>query len=226
MSIEANLNKVKTRIADACAETHRSVDEMTLVAASKSQDVETIRQAFGLGQIHFAENYLQEAVQKIEALAKENLVWHFIGAIQANKTRDIAENFSWVHTVSREKIAIRLNEQRSPHLPPLNVCVQVNVSEEPQKSGLSMAEVKTFLPVFDCLKNLKLRGLMVIPEFSENKESQAAVYQQAQKLYTQLIEAGWLLDTLSMGMSHDLEAAIAYGSTMVRIGTAIFGERK
>ena len=183
------------------------------------------REAAAAGQRAFGENYVQEGVSKIEALADLELEWHFIGPLQGNKTRLVAENFAWVHSLDRLKIAERLSAQRPAHLPPLQVCLQVNVSGEESKCGVEPDAALALAQQIAALPRLKLRGLMCIPEPTDDFAEQCAAFRRLQQRFTQLKDSGLPLDTLSMGMSHDLEAAIAEGATLVRIGTAIFGER-
>lgn len=197
-----------------------------LLAVSKTHPASTIRALFELGQKAFGESYWQEAEAKLTELADLPIEWHFIGPLQSNKTRPIAEHFSWVHGVEREKIARRLSEQRPAHLPPLNICLQVNLDGEDSKSGVVPEEVLPLAQAVKDLPNLKLRGLMCIPEPREDFEQQRAAFARMASLFQLLKDAGINgLDTLSMGMSDDMEAAVAEGSTIVRVGTAIFGER-
>jgi pyridoxal phosphate enzyme (YggS family) len=204
----------------------RAVDSVRLIAVSKTQPADTIRAVAALGQTDFAENYLQEAVPKLAALADLPLTWHFIGQLQANKTRAIAEHFHWVHTLDRERIAVRLNEQRSVHAPPLDVCIQVSLEDEPGKGGVSRTDLAVLARKVMELPRLRLRGLMCIPPPREGFEAQRQLFAELADRARELREQGMPLDTLSMGMSGDLEAAVAAGATCVRIGTAIFGERK
>lgn len=203
----------------------RHPDEVKLLAVSKNFAVDALRDAYQAGQRSFAENYVQEALDKMKALQDWAIEWHFIGPIQSNKTRAIAENFAWVHSVDRLKIAGRLSEQRPEHLPPLQICLQVNISNEASKSGVAPNEVSALAQAMTKLPNLKLRGLMAIPAPSDDVVIQRNGFAQLRQLRDQLNQQGLQLDTLSMGMSHDFAAAIAEGATMVRIGTAIFGER-
>jgi len=225
-TIQNNMQAVKTRIAAACSASGIPESSVRLVAVSKTHPPESIRAAFSAGQRDFAENYVQEALVKIDALADLELVWHFIGPIQSNKTRPIAESFQWVHSVDREKIAIRLNEARPKNLPPLNVCIEVNISGEPGKSGVAPNDAAALACRVYSLPRLKLRGLMTIPEPTPDAQEQRRQFRALRKLMAELVSSGLDLDTLSMGMSADMEAAIAEGATMVRIGTAIFGPRE
>jgi len=227
--IARNLQDVHARISAACRQAGRPAEAVALLAVSKTFGADAVRAAFEAGQRAFGENYIQEGVQKIAELAelRAELCWHCIGPIQSNKTRLVAEQFDWAHTVDRLKIAERLSAQRPPNLAPLNVCIQVNIDGGAAKSGvppsealaLALARAVTALP------RLRLRGLMTIPEPATDFEAARAVHARARALFDQLNAAGLGLDTLSMGMSADLEAAIAAGSTLVRVGSAIFGAR-
>ena len=203
----------------------RAPGSVALLAVSKTWGPEAVRAAHAAGQTAFGENYIQEAVEKITALRDLPLVWHCIGPIQSNKTRLVAEHFDWVHSIDRLKIAQRLSEQRPAHLPPLQVCIQVNVDGGATKSGVSPSELPELARAVAALPRLQLRGLMTIPEPAETEAEMRAVHRQAKVLFEQLRAQGLPLDTLSMGMSADMAAAIAEGSTMVRVGTAIFGKR-
>lgn len=226
-SIDTQLQTLKARIAQACARAGRDVQSVTLLAVSKTQGVEKVREAAAAGQVDFGENYVQEALDKIAALApmRERLRWHLIGPLQSNKTRLVAEAFDWVHTVDRLKIAQRLSEQRPPQLAPLQVCLQVNVSGEASKSGVAPAELAELAHAVAALPRLRLRGLMSIPEPVDDPAAQRVPHRRLAALLDELRRQGLALDTLSMGMSADLEAAIAEGATIVRVGTALFGER-
>ena len=224
-TIPGNLQHVRARIATACQRAGRGVEEVTLLAVSKTFGADAVRAAAAAGQRAFGENYIQEGVEKIAALRDLGLTWHCIGTIQSNKTRLVAEHFDWVHTVDRLKIAERLSAQRPADRPPLNVCIQVNIDGGANKSGVAPGEALALARAVAALPQLKLRGLMSIPEIAPDFEAARAVHASARALFDQLNADGLGLDTLSMGMSDDLEAAIAAGSTMVRIGTAIFGSR-
>ncbi|OGO94051.1 MAG: YggS family pyridoxal phosphate enzyme [Coxiella sp. RIFCSPHIGHO2_12_FULL_44_14] len=226
MTIANHLEKINKEMNLALERAGREAGSVTLVAVTKNCSISQIEQAMAAGQYHFGESYLQEALPKIAALKAYALQWHFIGAIQSNKTHLIAENFSWVHTICRQKIAKRLHAQRPEHLPPLNVCVQINISHEKTKSGLAPEAVLDFFSGFQQLSRLRLRGLMVIPKITRDFQQQLQVYTQVTTLFQRLIDLGWPLDTLSMGMSNDFCAAIQAGSTMIRIGSAIFSEKK
>jgi pyridoxal phosphate enzyme (YggS family) len=224
-NIDERLNAVLARIHRAESQFQRPPGSVTLLAVSKATSAAMVASAATAGQRHFGENYLQEALEKMTALADWQLNWHFIGPIQANKTRRIAEHFCWVHSVDRLKIAYRLNEQRSNYLPPLNVCLQVNVSRESSKHGLRTEELRQVAHAVAEMPRLRLRGLMAIPAATNEFAAQRRPYAQLRELQQKLRMSGLALDTLSMGMSADLEAAIAEGATIVRIGTAIFGAR-
>ena len=227
--IRQNLQAVRQRITTAADSAQRDVHAIDLLAVSKTFGADAVIAAAEAGQRAFGENYLQEALDKIAAVraARPDLVleWHFIGPIQSNKTRPIAEHFDWVHSVNREKIAQRLSEQRPAHLPPLNVCLQVNISGEASKSGVLPADALAVAKAIAALPRLRLRGLMAIPEAEGDEAQQRAPFRQLHALFDQLRAAGLQLDTLSMGMSADMTAAIAEGATIVRIGSAIFGTR-
>lgn len=223
--ISANLQAVKERIRAGARSVGRDAGAARLLAVSKGWPAECVRTAFSAGQRAFGENYVQEGVAKIAALDDLDLEWHFIGPLQSNKTREVAEHFDWVHSLDRLKIAERLSAQRSPGLPPLQVCIQVNVSGEDSKSGVAPAELAALARSVKTLPRLRLRGLMAIPEASENAELLRQRFALLRKLQEQLNAEGMELDVLSMGMSDDFECAIAEGATILRIGTAIFGQR-
>ncbi len=221
-TIADNVLRVSARIDAAAHAVQRDPASIGLLAVSKTKPAEAVREAFAAGISEFGENYLQEALGKQEQLTDLPLTWHFIGPIQSNKTRAIAEHFAWVHSVDRLKIAQRLSEQRPADLPPLNICIQVNVSGEASKSGCSATDLPALAAAIAALPRLKLRGLMAIPEPTEDRAEQDAAFATVRTLQESL---NLPLDTLSMGMSHDLEAAVAQGATWVRIGTALFGAR-
>jgi pyridoxal phosphate enzyme (YggS family) len=224
-TIEKRLQAVKSRIARACAAAGRDPRDIVLVAVSKTFPADAVRAAHAAGQRDFGENHAQDAVAKIDALGDLDLVWHFIGPIQSNKTRSIAAHFAWVHSIDRLKIAERLAAQRPEALPPLQACIQVNVSGEATKSGVAPAEAPALARAVAALPRLQLRGLMAIPEPTDDPALQRRRFESLRDLRDRLAADGFALDTLSMGMSDDLEAAIAAGATMVRVGTAIFGAR-
>lgn len=224
--ITANLQAVRRRIEAATRSAGRSAASVLLVAVSKTFPQEAVREAAGGGQRDFGENYVREGVEKIQALEDLKLVWHYIGPIQSNKTRAIAAHFDWVHSIDREKIAARLSEARAADRGELQVCIQVNVSGEASKSGVAPGEVAPLAKKVARLPRLRLRGLMAVPEPTPDLQLQRGRFAQLRKLRDALNRDGFALDTLSMGMSADLEAAIAEGATLVRVGTAIFGERE
>lgn len=223
--ISARLQAVEARIAAAAAAAGRAPSSVQLLAVSKTWPADAVRAAAAAGQRRFGENYVQEGVAKAAELHALGLEWHFIGPLQSNKTRAVAQAFDWVHGIDRLKIAERLSAQRDVHLPPLNVCLQVNVSGEASKSGVTPAEVAALAQAVAALPRLRLRGLMCIPEPSTDTAVLRARFRLLRELQEGLRASGLALDTLSMGMSDDLEAAIAEGSTLVRVGTAIFGTR-
>ena len=226
--VQARLDAVQARIDAACAGAGRDPAGVRLVAISKTFPSETVRAVYAAGQHVFGENYVQEGVDKLTALADlpgPAIEWHFIGPLQSNKTRPVAEHFAWVHGIDRLKIAERLSEQRPADLPPLNVCIQVNVSGEESKSGITPAQAAELAHAIAGLPRLKLRGLMAIPPPSRDPAQQRRHFAAVRELKAQLTHAGIMLDTLSMGMSADLEAAVAEGATIVRVGTALFGAR-
>jgi pyridoxal phosphate enzyme (YggS family) len=224
-SVAENLQAVRRRIAQAAAAAGRPGAAVALVAVSKTQPPERVREAHAAGQRAFGENYVQEAVEKMEALAGLDLEWHLIGPLQSNKTRLAAARFHWVQTVQSERIARRLSAQRPPHLGALNVLIQVNVSGEASKSGAAPQDVAVLASAVARLPNLRLRGLMAIPEPGADPARLRAQFRGLRELFERLGREGLALDTLSMGMSDDLEMAVAEGATMVRVGSAIFGAR-
>ncbi len=228
-NIRERLEKVRQEIREAEARFGRTPNSVALLAVSKTWPLANILEAAECGQIEFGENYIQESVDKIDTLYKQpnapQLEWHFIGSIQSNKTKEIANRFQWIHSIDRLKIARRLSEQRHPSLAPLNICLQVNISGETSKSGATPEEALSIAQEMSELPNLKLRGLMAIPAPSDSFEKQREIFSQVRNLQEALNQQGLALDTLSMGMSGDMEAAIAEGATIVRVGTAIFGQR-
>jgi PLP dependent protein len=225
-TIAANLQGVIARIERSARAAGRDPRDIVLVAVTKTFGPDAIRAAHAAGQRHFGESYTQEALEKVAGLADLDIVWHFIGPIQSNKTRPIAATFAWVHSVDRLKIAERLSAQRPASLPPLQVCIEVNVSGEATKAGVAPQEVPAVAAAVARLPRLALRGLMAIPEPTDDTALQRARFASLRELRDALNRNGFALDTLSMGMSDDFEAAIAAGSTMVRVGTAIFGPRR
>lgn len=225
-TVASNLQTVKDRIARVAQSIGRQSDEITLLAASKTNPADALREAWVAGQTIFGENYLQEALAKMPALVDLPIEWHFIGPIQSNKTRRIAENFAWVHSVDRAKVADRLSKDRPESLPPLQICLQVNVSGEDSKSGVEPGELAALAAHVVNLPHLKLRGLMAVPELTTATALQRSQFHLLRELFEQLKQDGYELDTLSMGMSEDMDIALAEGATMVRVGTAIFGPRR
>jgi pyridoxal phosphate enzyme (YggS family) len=225
MTITKNLTELTNRIEKVVKIHHRSSKSVQLLAVSKTWSSEQIRPLASAGQQAFGENYLQEALIKIEQLHDLNLTWHFIGPIQSNKTKDIAQNFDWVQSVDRPKIAQRLAAQRPAHLPPLNVCIQVNIDNEASKSGINDNELLPLAEYIQSLDNILLRGLMIIPSKTDDIEQQRLSFRKALTLFQHIATLYPSIDTLSMGMSNDMTLAIAEGSTMVRIGSALFGQR-
>ena len=219
------LEKVRTRIAEAEYTYARAPGSVRLLAVSKTRTAAEVRDLFEQGQESFGESYLQEAIGKIESLGASKIEWHFIGRIQGNKTKSIAEHFDWVHSLADPRHARRLNDQRPSHLPPLNVCLQINISEEPTKAGLTPEAAADLAGRFQAFPGLRLCGLMAIPALTEGLENQRRPFADLRTLRDRLATPALPLETLSMGMSADLEAAIAEGATLVRIGTAIFGPR-
>lgn len=226
-TILQQLQQVHDRIAAATAACQRTANSVHLLAVSKTKPLADIETAYGAGQRQFGENYVQEAIEKIQVLRSTcpEIVWHLIGPLQSNKTKPVAEHFDWVQTVERLKIAERLSQQRPTSLAPLNICLQVNISREPNKSGVLPEEIPALVAATVGLPNLCLRGLMAIPEATDNEEKLTAQLLELQQLFDRMAQIYPGLDTLSVGMSNDLEIAVACGSTLVRVGTAIFGSR-
>ncbi|MBC9130909.1 YggS family pyridoxal phosphate-dependent enzyme [Frischella sp. Ac48] len=230
MTIKENIHQIKQRITAIAQQCERDPKQIQLIAVSKTKPISAIKEAIEAGQRLFGENYVQEGIAKIEYFQKNHtnldLEWHFIGPLQSNKSKLVAENFSWVHTIERDKIAKRLNEQRPNHLPAMNVLIQINISNEVSKSGIAPDEMFNLAKIIQELPNLKLRGLMAIPAETTDLQQQIVTFKRMYDLYIQLQNRYENIDTLSMGMTHDMQAAITAGSTMVRIGTAIFGARE
>ena len=224
--VTENLRKIRDLLDDAAVEAGRDPGSVQLLAVSKKQPVTSIREAADAGQRAFGENFVQEGVEKIRAVGRSDLTWHFIGHLQSNKTRAVAEYFDWVHTIETLRVARRLSEQRPPALGPLQVCLQVNVDAEDSKSGMSPGEVPALARAVGALPNLRLRGLMCLPAVREDFRAQRKPFATLRKLADTLRREGIDLDTLSMGMTGDFRAAIFEGATIVRIGTAVFGERR
>jgi len=219
------LRKIRDLLHFAAIEANRDPAEVRLLAVSKKQSLEKIREAYAAGQRDFGENFVQEGVEKLEAMAKDDLTWHFIGHLQSNKTRVVAEYFDWVHTIDKFKTARRLSDQRPDDLPPLNLCLQVNVDDEESKSGVTPEALPELAAACRDLPNIRLRGLMCLPAIRENLDEQRIPFAVLRKLAEKLRTGGVDTDTLSMGMTADFRAAILEGATIVRIGTALFGER-
>ena len=224
-NIENNLAHIRQQIETAATEYNRKANSISLLAVSKKKPSSDLRSAYESGQSDFGENFLQEAQSKMRELADLNIVWHFIGPVQSNKTRALAESFDWVHCVDRRKVAERLSSQRPESMPPLNICIQVNIDHESSKSGIDPDELIDFAEAIRDLPRIRLRGLMAIPAQRSDFELQREPFAKLKQSLQDLQQRGLECDTLSMGMSHDMLAAIAEGSTLVRIGTAIFGER-
>ena len=226
MKIANNLTKIRNKISAAEKQFGREENSVCLIAVSKTRKINEIIMAINKNQRHFGENYCQEAIEKIKAITQSNVVWHFIGPIQSNKTKQISHYFDWVHTVDRIKIAHRLDEMRPDNMAPLNICIQVNTSGEVTKSGLSINEVEDFINELKHVKRLKVRGLMSLPEIKPSFDDQRKSFSLLKKVLHELGTDNPELDTLSIGTTQDMEAAIAEGATCVRIGTAIFGPRE
>ncbi len=224
--ITNNLQTVRKRVAAAAVATGRDPSEVMLLAVSKGQPMSAIRRAVAAGQRDFGENYLQDAIAKIDGLANPDLSWHFIGHLQSNKTREVAARFAWVHTVDSVRIARRLSDQRPPEAAPLNICLQVRIGDETTKFGVQPGQARELAAAVKPLGGVRLRGLMCIPPPAPDPTTQRAQFARLRTLYETLRDDGFEMDTLSMGMSADLEAAIAEGATIVRVGTAIFGPRE
>lgn len=224
-TLTERLNQIRAQITKAESLYQRPAGSVRLLAVSKTRPIEDIEEALAAGQQDFGENYLQDALPKIAALADKAIYWHFIGPIQSNKTRAIAENFHWVHSIDRLKIAQRLSQQRPEQLPPLNLCLQVNISHDPAKTGITTEEALSLARDIHNLPRVKLRGLMTLPAQASGFEQQRMPFHALRTLFENIQQQGIELDTLSMGMTGDMQAAIAEGATLVRIGTAIFGAR-
>lgn len=225
IAVTENFRKIQDLLAQAAVDAGRDPGFVTLVAVSKTHPPAMVREAVAAGQRHFGENFVQEALDKIRELGRDDLIWHFIGRLQSNKTRPVAENFQWVHTIDRLKIARRLSKQRPYYAGDLNVCIEVNVDDESGKGGVSPDDVLSLAKEVAGLPRLALRGLMCIPAVREDFEAQREPFRRLRTLAESLAEAGIVTDTLSMGMTTDFVAAVHEGATMVRIGTALFGER-
>ena len=226
LSTVSNLHSVQQNVTNIALENHLEASKIQIIAVSKTRSAEEIRNLASLGQLAFGENYIQEAMEKISLLQDLGIIWHFIGPIQKNKTKQIAENFDWVHSVDREIIATRLSAQRPSEKNALNVCIQVNIDEESTKSGVMAKDLSSLADHIDMLPNITLRGVMAIPSMSKDFSQQCSTFNKMQQLFNELCQRNRAIDTLSMGMSNDYPAAIKCGATMIRIGTAIFGPRK
>ncbi len=224
-SIQSRLESVRSLITQATSDYHRPEDSVQLLAVSKTRTADDVMAAFNCGQRRFGESYLQEAITKIDQLREIDIEWHFIGRIQGNKTRAVAENFDWVHSIDKLKHAQRLNVQRPDSMPPLNICLQINIDGEESKGGVRPEDTEEIIQQISQLPRLQLRGLMTLPSPSNNIDEQRVPFRRLRELRDRLATKGLPLETLSMGMSDDMEAAIAEGSTIVRVGTAIFGPR-
>jgi hypothetical protein len=224
-NLKENLNNVRARVASACTKAGRDPADIAILAVSKKHQADRIAALYRLGQSSFGENYVQEALAKIERVTHTDIEWHFIGPLQSNKTREVAQHFQWVQSVDRIKILRRLSSQRPASHPDLNICIQVNIDREPQKAGVTPESVEEIVHAALALPGLRLRGLMTIPQAGSALHDPSKSYQRMKALFHRLIKDGVELDTLSMGMSGDLEAAIMNGSTMVRIGTDLLGPR-
>jgi pyridoxal phosphate enzyme (YggS family) len=224
-NIEKNLAHIRQQIEQAAKEYNRDSDNISLLAVSKKKPAVDLRSAYDCGQRDFGENFLQEAQVKIGELSDLEIVWHFIGPVQSNKTRALAESFDWVHCVDRLKIAQRLSDQRPDSMPPINICIQVNIDLEASKSGVAVGDIFELAQAINRLPRIRFRGLMAIPAQQSDFKNQRKPFAKLRQVLEDLQQRGFDCDTLSMGMSHDMQAAIAEGSTLVRIGTAIFGER-
>jgi pyridoxal phosphate enzyme (YggS family) len=224
-NLKENLDRVRSRVESACQKAGRKPENIATLAVSKKHSAQQIRLLHEFGQQSFGENYVQEALAKMAQLEDLNLEWHYIGPIQSNKTRDVAEHFHWVQSADRKKIIQRLSNQRPGKLAPLNFCIQVNIDREPQKAGVLPEQVRELALWAQDMGNLRLRGLMTIPRLTSTENELAESYERMNALYHELLGEGMDLDTLSMGMSADLETAIMHGSTMIRIGTDLFGPR-
>jgi len=225
MKIANNLTKIRSDISAAEKEYHRRKNSVCLIAVSKTRKIEEIVSAVNENQRHFGENYCQEAVEKIKTISKPEIVWHFIGPVQSNKANQIARYFNWVHTIDRAKIARRLNEMRPENMPPLNICIQVNTSKEITKSGIPINQIEDFIDEIKDYKRIQIRGFMSLPKIKSSIDEQRASFRSLKEIFNQLRKSKPELDTLSIGTTQDMEAAIAEGATFVRIGTAIFGSR-
>ena len=224
--IKKNILEIKKNIFKISLDLNRAIDSVTLMAVSKKQSTENIREAYRAGQKDFGENYLQESISKIHELHDLEIIWHYIGSIQSNKSKLIAENYDWVHSIDKISTLKKINKYRDGFSRKINICIQVNIDAEETKSGIYMNEVEDFIKECNSMKQVNIRGLMAIPKYQSNSDLKNKAFKKIKRLFDDLIKKGYKLDTLSIGMSSDYEEAIESGSTIVRIGTAIFGERK
>ena len=224
--IKKNVLEIKKNISKISLDLNRTIDSVTLMAVSKKQSSENIREAYQAGQKDFGENYLQESISKIHELHDLEIIWHYIGSIQSNKSKLIAENYDWVHSIDKISTLKKINKYRDGFSRKINICIQVNIDAEETKSGIYMNEVEDFIKECNSMKQVNIRGLMAIPKYQSDSDLKSKAFKKIKHLFDDLIKKGYKLDTLSIGMSSDYEEAIESGSTIVRIGTAIFGERK
>jgi len=224
--IKKNILEIKKNISKISLDLNRAIDSVTLMAVSKKQSTENIREAYRAGQKDFGENYLQESISKIHELHDLEIIWHYIGSIQSNKSKLIAKNYDWVHSIDKISTLKKINKYRDGFSRKINICIQVNIDAEETKSGIYMNEVEDFIKECNSMKQVNIRGLMAIPKYQSNSDLKSKAFKKIKHLFDDLIKKGYKLDTLSIGMSSDYEEAIESGSTIVRIGTAIFGERK
>jgi len=224
--IKKNILEVKKNIAKILLDFNRAEDSVTLMAVSKQQSTSSIREAYQAGQTDFGENYLQESISKIQELRDLEIVWHYIGSIQSNKSKLIAENYDWVHSVAKIATLKKINNYRDSAKEKINICIQVNIDSEETKSGIHISEVEDFIKECSSMSQINIRGLMAIPKFQKDNDLKNLAFKKIKRLFDDLVKKGYKLDTLSIGMSADYEEAIGSGSTIVRIGTAIFGERE
>ena len=224
--IKKNILEIKKNISKISLDVNRAIDSVTLMAVSKKQSAENIREAYRAGQKDFGENYLQESISKIHELHDLEIIWHYIGSIQSNKSKLIAENYDWVHSIDKISTLKKINKYRDGFSRKINICIQVNIDAEETKSGIYMNEVEDFIKECNSMKQVNIRGLMAIPKYQSNSDLKSKAFKKIKHLFDDLIKKGYKLDTLSIGMSSDYEEAIESGSTILRIGTAIFGERK
>ena len=224
--IKKNILEIKKNISKISLDLNRTIDSVTLMAVSKKQTSENIREAYQAGQKDFGENYLQESISKIQELRDLEIVWHYIGSIQSNKSKLIAENYDWVHSIDKISTLKKINNYRDSIKEKINICIQVNIDAEDTKSGIHINEVEDFIKECSSMSQINIRGLMAIPKFQKDNDLKNSAFKKIKRLFDDLVKKGYKLDTLSIGMSADYEEAIGSGSTIVRIGTAIFGERE